>query len=198
MNHILGLFLNPQREWGKIAGDCDSVIKHYYQFIIFAAVIPVVAWYYGLTKVGWTLGDDHSLRLTEDSALQIMVLFYISMLIGVGFLGFMVQWMAKTYQANKSNYGKGVAIAAYSCTPLFVSGLVGFYPVLWLDIVLVTAAACYAVYLLYLGVPQVLDVPKERGYLFASAMIAVGLVLTVTMMGATVILWQLGAMPVFI
>ena len=45
---------------------------------------------------------------------------------------------------------------------------------------------------------QVLDVPKERGYLFASAMIAVGLVLTVTMMGATVILWQLGAMPVFI
>lgn len=197
MNHILGLFLNPHDEWGRIASDADSVVKHYISFIIFVAIIPVVAWYYGLTEVGWTLGDDHSLTITRESATQILALFYISMLVGVGFLGFMVQWMAKTYQADKSNYGKGVAIAAYSCTPLFVSGIVGFYPILWLDILLVTAAACYAVYLLYIGVPKVLDVPEERGYLFASAMIAVGLVMTVTLMGATVMLWQMGAMPVF-
>lgn len=196
MNHILGLFLNPHDEWGRIASDADSVVKHYISFIIFVAIIPVVAWYYGLTEVGWTLGDDHSLTITPESATQILALFYISMLLGVGFLGFMMQWMAKTYEA-KSNYGKGVAIAAYSCTPLFVSGILGFYPILWLDIILVTAAACYAVYLLYIGVPRVMNVPQERGYLFASAMIAVGLVLVVTMMGATVILWQLGAMPVF-
>lgn len=197
MNHILGLFLNPHSEWLQIGKDDDSVLKHYLSFIVIVALFPVVGWFVGLTEVGWTLGENHVIKITADSAMQIMVLFYLSMLIGVGILGYMVHWMAKTYEAD-ANWGKSVGIAAYSCTPLFVAGACGFYPVLWLDILLITGAACYAVYLLYVGVPKVLDIPKERGYLFASAMIAVGLVLTVALMGATVILWELGAMPVFI
>ncbi|MFT4928694.1 MAG: hypothetical protein ACI8WB_004814 [Phenylobacterium sp.] len=196
MNHILGLFTHPQREWLKIGKDNDSIIKHYLGFIIIIALIPVVGWYYGLTQIGWTLGD-HLIKITEDSALRVLALFYLAMLGGVGMLGFMVHWMADTYKAE-TTYAKGVGIAAYSCTPLFIAGACGFYPILWLDIILVTAAACYAVYLLYLGVPTVLDIPKERGYLFASAMIAVGLVMTVALMGATVILWSMGAMPVFV
>lgn len=197
MNHILGLFLNPQAEWVRIANDDDSIAKHYLSFILIVAILPVAAWFVGLTKVGWSLGED-PIKVTESSAMQILALFYLSMLGGVAFLGFMMHWMSKTYRAESCSYSKGLGIAAYSCTPLFVAGLCGFYPILWLDIILVTAAACYAVYLLYLGVPSVLNVPKERGYLFASAMIAVGLVLTVALMGATVVLWQLGAELVFI
>jgi hypothetical protein len=197
MNHILGLFTHPHQQWVKISQANDSVLKHYLGFIIIVAVLPVVGWFVGLTQVGWTLGNDHLIKITVDSAMQVLALFYVAMLLGVGGLGFMVHWMAKTYDADASSYGKGVAIAAYSCTPLFIAGLCGFYPILWLDIVLVTAAACYAVYLLYVGVPYVLDVPKEQCYLFASAMVAVGLVMTVAIMGATVILWQMGAMPVF-
>lgn len=196
MNHILGLFLNPHAEWTRIANDNDSIAKHYLSFILIVAILPVVAWYYGLTQVGWSFGGD-VIRITKDSAITVLGLFYVSMLGGVAFLGFMMHWMSKTYRAENCSYSKGLGIAAYSCTPLFVAGLCGFYPVLWLDIILVTAAACYAVYLLYIGVPDVLHVPKERGYLFASAMIAVGLVLTVTLMGATVILWQMGADLVF-
>ena len=198
MNHIMGLFFNPQAEWLRIAKDNDSIVKHYLSFIILIAVLPVAGWFVGLTKVGWALGDRDVIRITENSAIQILALFYISMIIGVGILGFMIHWMAKTYEADNCSYSKGVGIAAYSCTPLFVAGACGFYPILWLDIILVTAAACYAVYLLYLGVPVVLDVPKERGYLFASAMVAVGLVMTVALMAATVILWSMGAMPVFV
>ncbi len=196
MNHILGLFINPQAEWIKIGQDNDSVLKHYLGFILVIAVLPVIGWFYGLTRIGWTLGD-HVIKITENSAMQVLALFYLAMICGVGVLGFMVHWMADTYKAE-TNYGKGVGIAAYSCTPLFIAGACGFYPILWLDIILVTAAACYAVYLLYVGVPNVLNIPKERGYLFASAMIAVGLVMTVALMGATVILWQLGAELVFI
>lgn len=198
MNHILGLFLNPRAEWIKIANDDDSIVKHYLSFILIAAILPVVAWYYGLTEVGWALGESHERKITGDSAMKVLGLFYLSMLLGVAFLGYMMHWMAKTYRAESCSYSKGIGIAAYSCTPLFVAGLCGFYPILWLDIILVTAAACYAVYLLYVGVPSVLKVPEERGYLFASAMVAVGLVMTCALMGATVVLWQMGADLVFI
>ena len=40
-------------------------------------------------------------------------------------------------------------------------------------------------------------VPRERGYLFASAALAVALVMFIALMGATVVLWELGAMPEF-
>jgi hypothetical protein len=40
-------------------------------------------------------------------------------------------------------------------------------------------------------------IPEERGFLFASAVVAVGLVMAVLVMGATVMLWDLGYTPTF-
>ena len=53
-------------------------------------------------------------------------------------------------------------------------------------------------YLLYLGIPIVETVPQERGFLFASAVVAVCLVILIAIMGASVILWDMGAAPEYI
>jgi hypothetical protein len=190
------MLFNPVVEWERIREADGSVMGHYLKYIVLISLLPVIAWYFGATEVGWQLGA-REIRLTPESAMQIMVLFYISILIGIGMLGFMVHWMSETYEAHSSTLAKGVAVAAYTCTPLFVVGAIGFYPILWLDILLGCAAAAYTVYLLYIGVPIVMQIPKERGFLFASAMVAVGLVMCAALLGATVILWELGAMPVF-
>ena len=196
MKHVFGIMFSPLAEWEKIREDSASIIGHYLKYLILIALLPPVAWYYGSTVVGWTLGG-RVIRLTPESAMQIMILFYLAILLGIGFLGFMVHWMSETYGVESSSYGKGVGIAAYTCTPLLLCGGTGFYPLLWLDILLGCAAAAYSVYLLYVGVPIVMKIPKERGFLFASAMVAVGLVMCAAMLGATVILWEMGAMPVF-
>lgn len=196
MNHLLGILLNPRTEWEAIRDSDDSVIGHYIKFVLLAGLLPPIAWYVGSTEVGWQVGE-RVVRLTSASAMQIMGLFYLAILVGVGGLGFMVHWMSETYEANTSTISKGVGIAAYTCAPMFICGLIGFYPLLWLDIILGCAAAAYAVYLLYIGVPIVMKIPEERGFLFASAMVAVGLVGCAAMLGATVILWEMGAMPVF-
>lgn len=197
MNHIFGILFDPRSEWDRIREQSGSVIGHYIKYVIIIGLLPPVAWYFGSTEVGWTLGQ-REIRLTPESALEIMVLFYISILVGIGVLGYMVHWMSETYEAHTSTLDKGVAVAAYTCTPLFVISAIGFYPILWLDILLGCSAAAYTVYLLYIGVPIVMQIPKERGFLFASAMVAVGLVMCAALLAATVILWSLGAMPVFV
>lgn len=196
MNHIFGILFSPNREWERIRDANSSVMGHYLKYVIWAGLLSPVAWYYGSTAVGWSFGD-RVLKLTPESAMQIMSLFYIATLLGIAFLGYMVHWMSETYEAHTSTINKGVAVAAYTCTPMFACGLTGFYPILWLDIILGCAASAWAVYLLYIGVPIVMQIPKERGFLFASAMVAVGLVLCAALLGATVILWEMGAMPVF-
>jgi hypothetical protein len=196
MGHLLGILFSPANEWAKIRDQNDSTMGHFLKFILIIAIAPPIAWYFGSTEIGWEIGG-RVVRLTSESATQIMVLFYCAIILGIAFLGCMVHWMSETYEADTSTLAKGIGVAAYTCVPMFVVGLTGFYPVLWLDMLLGCAAAGYTVYLLYLGVPIVMDIPKERGFLFASAMVAVGLVMCAALLGATVILWEFGAMPVF-
>jgi hypothetical protein len=196
MNHLLGILLNPRQEWATIRADNSTVKGHFGRYLLWVALLAPVAWYVGSTQVGWQLGD-RTIRLTEVSAAQIMALFYLAILIAATFLGYMIHWMSETYEATGSTIGKGVSIAGYTLTPLFVCGLSGFYPVLWLDMLLGCVAAAYTVYLLYVGVPIVMQIPSERGFLFASAMVGVGLIMCAALLGATVILWEMGAMPVF-
>lgn len=196
MNHIIGIMFNPTSEWERIRAEGGSAIGHYLKFVLILGLLPPIAWYFGSTEIGWTLGE-RLIKLTPESAAQIMVLFYLAIILGIGGLGFMVHWMSETYEANTSTVDKGIAVAAYTCTPMLICGAIGFYPMLWLDILLGCAAAAYTVYLLYIGVPIVMQIPRERGFLFASALIAVGLVACAALLGATVILWEMGAMPVF-
>ena len=196
MNHIIGILFSPTNEWVKIRDSNKSVVGHFLSYILIIALLPPVAWYFGSTQIGWDIGE-RNVRITADSAIQISVLFYLAIVIGTGGLGYMVHWMSETYEAHTSTVDKGIAVAAYTLTPLFVAGAIGFYPLLWIDIIIGCAAAAYTVYLLYIGVPIVMEIPKERGFLFASAMVAVGLVASAALLGATVILWEMGAMPVF-
>ncbi|HKI73375.1 MAG TPA: Yip1 family protein [Pseudomonadales bacterium] len=196
MNHIFGILFSPLHEWERVRDQSGTVGGHYIKYVLPISLLPCIAWYYGATRIGWTLGD-RVISLTPHSAMQIMVLFYVAIQIAVGVLGYMVHWMSETYEAHTSTIDKGVAVAAYTLTPMFVAGVIGLYPILWFDIIAGCAAAGWTIYLLYVGVPIVMQIPRERGFLFASAMVAVGLVMCATLLGATVMLWDLGAMPVF-
>ena len=101
--------------------------------------------------------------MSPDSAARICVLFYLAMIVGVFVLGYLVHWMASTYAAAKSTVARGVAIVTYTATPFFVAGLFGLQPSLWFDIAVGVIVACYCVYLLYLGVPIVMDIPAGAG-----------------------------------
>ena len=56
-------------------------------------------------------------------------------------------------------------------------------------------ALAYTVYLLYTGVPVMMGVNQERGFLFASAVLAVGLVMLVAVLGVMAMLWSMGIGP---
>jgi len=195
--HSIDILFRPTKAWHDIAESAGSLMKPLLTHTVPWALLPAVCWYYGATQVGWQIGQEPSQKMTTDSALFICVLFYLAMIAGVVFLGYMIHWMAETYAAARSTLGRGVAIVTYTATPFFVAGLLGLHPSLWLDISIGVVVACYCVYLLYIGVPIVMDTAPERGFLFASAVVAVALVSIVALMTATAILWDFGAEPVY-
>jgi len=197
IQHTFGLLTRPSAQWRTIAELPESSFRTLILYPCFFAILPAVAWYYGTSRVGWTVGDHgETIKLTVESARQITVLFYLAMLGSVAVIGYFVHWMSDTYGAN-SSLTKGIVIVGLTSTPLFIAGLVGFYPLLWIDLLIGVAAVSWSVYLLYLGIPIVMGIPEERGFLFSSAVVGVALVILICMMVGSVILWDYGAAPAF-
>jgi hypothetical protein len=197
IQHTFGLLTRPSAQWRTIADLPEDSFRTLLLYPCFLAILPAVAWYYGTSRVGWTVGDQgETIKLTVESARQITILFYLAMLASVVVIGYFVHWMSDTYGAN-SSLTKGIVIVGLTSTPLFIAGLVGFYPLLWIDLLIGVAAVSWSVYLLYLGIPIVMGIPEERGFLFSSAVVGVALVILICMMVGSVILWDYGAAPAF-
>jgi len=195
LNHVWGLFSQPKKEWKSIKGERCSIGKCYCSHVLLLAAIPAIAGYIGTTQVGWSFGGFEVHRLTTQSALQIAIITYLTMLVAVFSLGKAIHWMGQTY-GSKQTLPQAIALAAYTATPLWLLGFFFLYPVLWINMLIGLPALAYTVYLLYTGVPVMMSVSQERGFLFASAVLAVGLVMLVAVLGAMAMLWSMGIGPV--
>lgn len=197
MINPFALLFTPRSAWKHLAEHMPTSIVGALIFPLIMAALPAVAWYVGTTQIGWSIGSGSPVRLTPASAQRILGLFYLAMVLSIVGIGLMVHWMSQTYGALSSP-AKGIALAGFTATPLFLAGAVGFHPQFLLDLIVGLAAVSYAVYLLYVGVPAVMKIPEERGFLFASAVVAVCMVILIIIMGGSVILWDMGAAPTFI
>ena len=196
IQHTFGLLVKPSSQWKTITELSESSFRTLLLYPWIMAIIPAVAWYYGTTNVGWAVGDGEVIKLTKDSAKTICILFYLTQVVCLAAIGYFIHWMSDTYGAQ-STIAKGIIIASLAATPMFLLGAVGFYPILWLDMLVGIVAVCWAVYLMYLGIPIVMDIPEERGFLFSSAVMGVALVILICLMVGAVILWDFGAAPAF-
>ena len=70
-------------------------------------------------------------------------------------------------------------------------------PILWLNLLVGLPVLGYTVFLFYTGVPIMMEIPAERGFLFASAVMAFGLVALVALLVISVLLWSSGFGPSF-
>ena len=196
IQHIIGLFTDPTREWEKIREQYESGNGSPVGHVLILALVPALSGYFGTTQVGWRIGVGEPIRITGDSAMSIAIIYYIALLVGIFSIGWVIHLLGKAYEVNKP-LPLCIALAAYTATPLFLIGLMQVYPVLWLNMLIGLPALAYTVYLLYSGLPIMMRIPTERGFLYSSAVMAVGLVALVAMLAMTALLWGMGLQPVF-
>ncbi|MDX2315996.1 MAG: Yip1 family protein [Gammaproteobacteria bacterium] len=195
-SYVLKLFIHPSVGWAAIHARRYSVAGVFIGHTLLFALIPAVAGYIGTTQVGWQVADGEVIRLTGASAGNIALLYYLAMVAGVATVGAAIHWMGKTYGADQP-IGQCIALASFSATPLFLIGALQAYPVLWLNLVAGLPVLAFTTYIFFTGVPIMMEIPQERGFLFSSAMLAFGLVTLVAMLAVTALLWGTGFAPSF-
>ncbi len=197
LKYLTGLFQSPNDTWQNVHDQALSVREVYMPYLVLLAAVPAVCIFLGGSQVGWTIGSGDITRLTVSSALFVGIATYLALLVGIFCLGYAIQWMSKTYGVEPS-LGTCVAFAALIISPLMIAGAVALYPSLWVYMLVFLAALGYSVYLLYGGLPIVLGISQEQGFVYSSAILTVGLVMFVALLGTTVVVWVSGAGPVFI
>ncbi|WP_222937664.1 Yip1 family protein [Spartinivicinus ruber] len=196
LNHLWGLFAHPREEYDLIRKETLANKKLYLAHVLILAAIPSISSYYGATQTGWSIGSLEQIKLTPESALIMAALAYFAIIAGIVFMGLFIHWMAKTYGSSPSRT-KCIVFSAYTATPLYIVGIVGIYPNTAVSLIGSIIAIAYTVYLLYVGIPRMMKIPEEQGFLFATSIVCVGLVLLVTMKVVTALFWGMGYGPGF-
>ena len=120
LNHIWGLYTHPKEEWHTIEKRHESF---YYSIlhILTVALIPSLSAYYATAHIGWSIGAGDPIRLTESSAALMAIGMYVTLILGVFILAYLIHWMAKTFD-SEPDYTQSLELAAYTATPLLMVG----------------------------------------------------------------------------
>lgn len=196
LNHLWGIYAHPKEEWHSIDERHES---YFYSLshIAIISLIPCLTAYYASAHLGWSIGAGELIKLSQQSALMMSVGMYFGLMAGVVALAIIVHELAKIFDASPT-YTQSLELAAYTATPLFMVGFAALYPALWFVMMVGFVGVSYSIYLLYSGVPILMHIPEDKGFIYSSSVVTSGLILLVILMVGSVIVWGLTGDPVYI
>ncbi len=162
-----GILLNPKYEWEVVKEESTSVQELFTKYAVILAAIPAVAGFIGFSVFGMNMGFA-SFKMPIGSGFGHAVFTYILGLAGVYLVGYIIDWLAPTFGAQKDLL-QSMKVAVYSSTASWVGGIFKIIPALSFITML---AGIYGLYLLYVGLKTVKDVSQDKiiGY-FVSVII---------------------------
>ncbi len=187
------VLFRPRTVFEALAAAEPSASRVFFGFALWLGLLPPLFAYVGTMKFGWRLGVE-PVFLPQKTVLAICAAYFAAMLLGFLSSAVVARWMAVTYDASQS-FGRCLALMAIVGAPLAVGSVVHLYPHAFLNALVLVPVLIWCMYLLYRGLPIVLDTGPNRGMLMASALIAYLFVALVSLLGLTVGLWGSGIGP---
>jgi hypothetical protein len=162
------MILKPKAEWPIAAAESTDVGSLYAGYIAPLAAITPICSFVGMTFIG-------TYRTPVVSGVIQAVISYVVALVAVYIVGWIAAALAPSFGGVKDQL-QGIKLCAYSSTPVWIAGVVTLYSPLG---IIVLIAALYGLYVLYLGVPDTMKVPKEKTIGFIAVLIIVEIVVFV-------------------
>jgi hypothetical protein len=162
IDRVKNILLTPKTEWPVIAGESTTVADLYKNYIVILAAIPALFAFLSFA------------RFSVGMALVVLVVTY-ALQLGVTYaMGLLVDALAPTFGGEK-NPIQALKSVTYAYTASWVAGIGAIVPILGTLISL--AGAIYAIYLLYLGLPNTMKCPQDKAGGYAAVVIIVGWVI---------------------
>ncbi len=169
VGRVKGLLLAPRAEWPAIAREPGDAAHLFANYVGYLAVIPAVAGFVGGSLVGFPVGGVGMVRIGFFSGLLYAIFGYLMTFAGVYAVALIVDALAPHFGGVK-NFANALRVSAYFPTPFWLAGIFSMLPGLsFLGIL-----GLYGFYLLWLGLPVLMQSPQDKaaGYAVAVAVCA--------------------------
>ena len=191
---IFQLIRKPSVVFRELAKSEPTAISVFFKLAVWLLTLPPLFAYFGSSNFGWQLGVDEPIILSPGALAAVSVAYFATLVFGLISVAVVARWMSQTYGA-RDNLGVHLALITLVAVPLLLGSAIHLYPHAFINLLVLVPALMWSMYLLYRGLPIVLEIDPQRGMLMSSALIAYLLVAAVSLLGVTVVLWGHGIGP---
>lgn len=165
------IILRPKQTWEEIKNESTGISEIFYSYVLILAAIPAISQFIGSSLIGYSFMGMHY-RLGVMTALGYSIFSYIMTIIGVYVVAIIANALAPKFDSEK-NLTNALKAVAFSMTPSWVAGLLYLIPPLS---ILVILASIYGLYLFYLGLPLLMNTPKDKSLIYFIVVLIVTIV----------------------
>ena len=154
IERVKSILLSPKDALTAIKSEEVSIAAFMKEYVAILAAIPAVSIFIGWALVGHSVFGRRSFIGTLFYA----ALFYILSMVSVFVYSKVIDALAPSFNATKNDLN-AFKLAVYAWTPAFVAGIFHIVPGLQ---VLAMLGALYGIYILYLGLPILMESSAEK------------------------------------
>ena len=158
---VKNIVLAPKSEWPVIAPEPTTISQLYVGYVMPLAVLAALLGFVRMSVLGVSTAFGGGFRMPIGTGLTYMVMMFVSALIGIFLVGLIINALAPTFSAQRDQR-QALKVAAYSLTPAMLSSVLALSPIL--PTLLQLLAGLYGIYVLYLGLPVVMQSPQEKSF----------------------------------
>ena len=168
------IILKPKETWEIIKAEQTTVRELFTSYAAVLAVIPAAATFIGFSLVGYSLPGGHY-RVPVLSGLVHAILQYALTLVGAYAVAFIIDSLAPKFDSRK-DITAAAKLAVFAATPAWVGGALAILPALS---PLILIASLYSLYLFYIGLPVMMETPKEKTLVYFIVVIIASIIVSV-------------------
>ena len=168
LSRIKNIILGPSAEWQVIAPEPTTASQLFVGYVMPLAVVAALIGFLRMSVLGVNSAFGGSFRAPIGTGLTYTVLMLVSALVGVFVVGLIINALAPTFSGTKDQR-QALKVSAYSLTPALVSSVLALSPIL--PTLLQLIAGIYGIYVLYLGLPVMMQSPKEKAFGYTASVV---------------------------
>lgn len=171
VQRVKDIILKPKDTWETIKTEQTTIKELYTSYAALLAAIPPIASFIGFSLIGVSMMTIQY-RIPFGVGLSHTVVSYLLSLIGLYIVAQIIDGLAPSFGSQK-NVINAMKVAVYSWTPSWVAGILIIIPFLAPIAMLISL---YSLYLLFVGLPILMDTPKEKAVIYFVVTIVVSIV----------------------
>jgi Yip1 domain len=168
ISRIKNIVLSPTTEWPVIAPEPTPAAQLFIGYVAPLAALAAVLGFVRMSLLGVNTAFGGSFKMPIGSGLTYMVMMLVAALLGVFVVGLIINALAPTFSGQRDQR-QALKVSAYSLTPALLSSVLSLSPIL--PTLLQFLAGCYGIYVLYLGLPVVMQAPKEKAFGYCASVV---------------------------